>query len=244
MICGPFRAPVLGPMPGSSGTCGQGYCSSRTQFWLMRGPWGSASPPLLLSEAYLRFKGLPFSMAVECDSLLPPHPSVAMHFTIWAGKGPGAFASCLLASLPPSSLSLPLPIWHPPVASPSFLPCSSSSCLLLSPYLLSVFVSTLRMLGLVSSFLPALVLEIRTPCGLPRSVHLDLPRLFHVEWIFCALAPGALELGSPFAGNWIPCEIRVREGPQDRRLVMGLQATQLAQGLSLLPMCSWAPTDL
>lgn len=150
MICGPFRAPVLGPMPGSSGTCGQGYCSSRTQFWLMGGPWGSASPPLLLSEAYLRFKGLPFSMAVECDSLLPPHPSVAMHFTIWAGKGPGAFASCLLASLPPSSLPLPLPIWHPPVASPSFLPCSSSSCLLLSPYLLSVFVSTLSCLDVRS----------------------------------------------------------------------------------------------
>lgn len=83
------------------------------------------------------------------------------------------------------------------------------------PLCLLCLPSAVCLLGLVSSFLSALVLEIPRPCSLPGSVHLVLPRLYHVEWIFYSLAPGALELGSPFAGSWIPCEISVREGPPD-----------------------------
>lgn len=119
------------------------------------------SPRLLLSGAYLEFHGLPFSMEVGA-SLLLPHPSVAIHFSIWVGKGPGAFASFLLPSFSPPP---------PHLASSSALSILPPLLLFLSfaqpiPPLCLCPPSAVWLLGLVPSFLPALVLEIPRPCSL------------------------------------------------------------------------------
>lgn len=125
MILGPFRAPLLEPMPVFFWCLWTGISFFRDTVLAHGraiGAW--LSPLFLLPEAYLGVNGLLFSMRAEEPSLLP-------FYHQWPStSAAGQQRVLVLLPLSPFLFSpLPLPIWHPPVSSPSFLP-SSSSCLL------------------------------------------------------------------------------------------------------------------
>lgn len=150
------------------------------------------SPPLLLSEAYLGFNGLPFSMKVKGGSLLPPWPSWPPLQQL-GREGSGRlsfFAPCLFLPSPSPSGILQC-LLHP---SPPL-----SSCLLLSLFLICVFVSTLSCLALGSCLF-------LSPCpGIGDSQTLQSPleclsgptqtRPYGTD--LSLSGPWALELGSP-----------------------------------------------